>query len=176
MTIHPFLDGNGRVGRLLITFLLCEQRVLLKPVLYLSYFFKRHRQQYYEELQSVRDRGTWEQWLTFFPRGIVEVSAQATDTVRRILALREAHRRAITDTFGRAAGNGHRVLDHLYERPIVSVTNVQGLTGTTYVAANSLVARLVDCDILQEFTGRSRNRMFRYKDYIDLFREPEAEA
>ena len=173
-TIHPFLDGNGRVGRLLITFLLCEQRVLLKPVLYLSYFFKRHRQQYYEELQSVRDRGTWEQWLTFFLRGIVEVSAQATDTVRRILALREAHRRAITDTFGRAAGNGHRVLDHLYERPIVSVTNVQGLTGTTYVAANSLVARLVDCDILQEFTGRSRNRIFRYKDYIDLFHEPEA--
>ena len=75
MTIHPFLDGNGRVGRLLITFLLCEQRVLLKPVLYLSYFFKRHRQQYYEELQSVRDGGTWERWLTFFLRGIVEVSA-----------------------------------------------------------------------------------------------------
>ena len=175
-TIHPFLDGNGRVGRLLITFLLCEQQVLLKPVLYLSYFFKRHRQQYYEALQSVRDGGTWERWLTFFLRGIVEVSAQATDTVRRILALREAHRRAITDTFGRAAGNGHRVLDDLYERPIVSVTNVQGLTGTTYAAANSLVARLVDCGILQEFTGQSRNRMFRYNEYIDLFHEPEAEA
>ena len=175
-TIHPFLDGNGRVGRLLITFLLCEQRVLLKPVLYLSYFFKRHRQQYYEELQSVRDRGTWEQWLTFFLQGIVEVSAQATDTVRRILALREAHRRAITDTFGRAAGNGHRVLDNLYDRPIVSVADVQGLIGTTYVAANGLVARLVDCGILQEFTGQSRNRMFRYKDYIDLFHEPEDEA
>ena len=173
-TIHPFLDGNGRVGRLLITFLLCEQRVLLKPVLYLSYFFKRQRQQYYEELQSVRDRGTWEQWLTFFLRGVVEVSAQATDTVRRILALREAHRHAITDAFGRAAGNGHRVLDHLYERPIVSVSSVQGLTGTTYTAANSLVARLVGCGILQEFTGRSRNRMFRYGEYIDLFHEPEA--
>ena len=173
-TIHPFLDGNGRIGRLLITFLLCEQHVLLKPVLYLSYFFKRYRQQYYEELQSVRDRGTWEQWLTFFLRGVVEVSAQATDTVRRILALREAHRHAITDTFGRAAGNGHRVLDHLYEKPIVSVSDVRGLTGTTYAAANGLVARLVDCDILQEFTGRSRNRMFRYKDYIDLFHEPEA--
>ena len=173
-TIHPFLDGNGRVGRLLITFLLCEQRVLLKPVLYLSYFFKRQRQQYYEELQSVRDRGTWERWLTFFLRGVVEVSAQATDTVRRILALREAHRHAITDAFGRAAGNGHRVLDHLYESPIVSVSSVQGLTGTTYTAANSLVARLVGCGILQEFTGRSRNRMFRYSEYIDLFHEPEA--
>ena len=175
-TIHPFLDGNGRVGRLLITFLLCEQRVLLKPVLYLSYFFKRHRQQYYEELQSVRDRGTWERWLIFFLRGVVEVSTQATDTVRRILALREAHRRAITDTFGRAAANGHRVLDDLYERPIVSVAHVRGLTGTTYPAANSLVARLVDCDILQEFTGRSRNRLFRYNEYIDLFHEPEAGA
>ncbi len=175
-TIHPFLDGNGRVGRLLITLLLCEQKVLLKPVLYLSHFFRWHRQQYYEELQSVRDNGTWERWLAFFLRGIVEVSAQATDTARRILALREAHRRAITDTFGRAAGNGHRVLDDLYERPIVSVTNVQGLTGTTYAAANSLVARLADCGILQEFTGQSRNRLFRYKDYIALFHEPEAEA
>ncbi|MDE0206758.1 MAG: Fic family protein [Candidatus Tectomicrobia bacterium] len=175
-TIHPFLDGNGRVGRLLITFLLCEQQVLLKPVLYLSYFFKRNRQQYYEELQSVRDHGTWERWLTFFLRGVVEVSTQATETVRRILTLREAHRRAITDTFGRAAGNGHRVLDRLYEQPIVSVAHVQDLTGTTYPAANNLVARLVGCDILQEFTGRSRNRMFRYSEYIDLFHEPEVGA
>ena len=174
-TIHPFLDGNGRVGRLLITFLLCEQRVLLKPVLYLSYFFRRHRQQYYEELQSVRDRGTWERWLGFFLRGVVEVSGQATDTVRRILALRETHRRAITETLGRAAGNGHRVLDHLYERPIASVADVQGLIGTTYATANNLVARLADCDILQEFTGQSRNRIFRYREYIDLFHEPQAD-
>ena len=131
-TIHPFLDGNGRVGRLLITFLLCEQRVLRKPVLYLSHFFKQHRQQYYEELQSVRDAGTWERWLTFFLRGIVEVSGQATDTARRILALREEHRRMINENFGRAAGNGHRTLEYLYEHPIVSVGDVQGLTGTTY--------------------------------------------
>ena len=100
-TIHPFLDGNGRVGRLLITFLLCEQNVLTKPVLYLSYFFKRHRQQYYEELQAVRDAGTWEQWLAFFLRGVVAVSEQAADTARRILALNEKHRRVITDNFGR---------------------------------------------------------------------------
>ena len=113
-TIHPFLDGNGRVGRLLISFLLCERKVLRKPVLYLSYFFKRHRQQYYEELQSVRDHGTWERWLAFFLRGIEEVSAHATATVHRILALRENHRRAITDNFGRTAANGHRVLDRLY--------------------------------------------------------------
>ena len=174
-TIHPFLDGNGRVGRLLITFLLCEQRVLLKPVLYLSYFFKQHRQQYYEELQSVRDNGTWEQWLTFFLRGIVEVSGQATDTARRILALREEHRRVITDNFGRAAGNGHRVLEYIYRHPIVSVGDVQGLIETTYPAANGLVARLVKNDILHEFTGQARNRRFMYKSYIDLFHDTESE-
>lgn len=176
-TIHPFLDGNGRVGRLLITFLLCDQeRVLQKPVLYLSYFFKKHRQRYYEELQSVSDAGTWERWLTFFLRGIVEVSGQATDTARRILALREEHRRTIAENFGRAAGNGHRVLEHLYEYPLVSVRDVQSLTGVTYQAANNLVARMVDNGILREFTGQARNRAFVYQSYIDLFRDTELEV
>ena len=170
-TIHPFLDGNGRAGRLLITFLLCEQGILQKPVLYLSHFFKRHREQYYKELQSVRDMGTWEQWLNFFLRGIVEVSSQATDTARRILVLREDHRHVITEKFGRAAGNGHRVLDHLYEHPIVSVNDVQDLIGMTYPAANNLVTRMVDSDILNEFTGQARNRRFIYKSYIDLFKD-----
>ena len=172
-SIHPFLDGNGRIGRLLITFLLCERQVLLKPVLYLSYFFKQHRQQYYEELQSVRDIGTWEQWLTFFLRGIVEVSEQATNTVRRILTMRETHRRAITEKFGRTAGNGHLVLEYLYEHPIVSVNNVKDLIGMTYAAANDLVSRMVDCGILHEFTRQSRNRRFMYQRYIDLFHDTE---
>ncbi|MEI6310142.1 MAG: Fic family protein [bacterium] len=175
-TIHPFLDGNGRVGRLLITFLLCEQRVLLKPVLYLSYFFKQHRQQYYEELQSVHHAGTWEQWLTFFLRGIVEVSEQATDTARKILSLREAHRHMITENLGRAAGNGHRLLEHLYEHPIVSVNDVLGLIGTTYQAANNLVIRMVNSGILQEVTGQVRNRRFIYQSYIDLFHDSEPET
>lgn len=175
-TIHPFLDGNGRLGRLLITFLLCEQRALLKPVLYLSYFFKQYRQQYYEHLQSVRDAGAWEQWLMFFLRGVVEVSAQATDTARRILDLREAHRRAITDKFGRAAGNGHRVLERLYQHPIVSVKHLQGWIGTTYPAANDLVARMVASDILREYTGQARNRRFSYQSYIDLFHDAAPET
>ena len=170
-TIHPFLDGNGRVGRLLITFLLCEQKVLQKPVLYLSYFFKQHRQQYYEELQSIRDAGTWEQWLMFFLRGVVDVSRQATDTARGIIALREEHRQVITENFGRAANNGHRVLEYLYERPIISVGDVQELTGTTYTAANNLVNRLEGCGILHEFTGQARNRRFIYESYINLFQE-----
>lgn len=168
-TIHPFLDGNGRVGRLLITFLLCEQKVLLKPVLYLSYFFKRHRQAYYEHLQSVRDKGAWEDWLGFFLRGVVEVSNEAMNTARAILALREKHRLLITENFGRATGNGHRLLEHLYEHPIVAVSDVQRLTGTTYPAANNLVVRMVNNRILSEFTGQTRNRMFRYQSYIDLF-------
>jgi len=172
-TIHPFLDGNGRVGRLLISFLLCEQRVLLKPVLYLSHYFKRHRQTYYERLQAVRDEGAWEAWLAFFLAGVAEVSEQATETARRILSLREDHRRVITDALGRAAGNGHRVLDHLYEHPIVSVSEVQGLIGTTYPAANDLAARLVKNGILQEITGQIRNRRFRYQCYIELFDDTE---
>lgn len=168
-TIHPFLDGNGRVGRLLITFLLCEQNVLQKPVLYLSHYFKRHRQKYYDCLQAVRDSGDWEGWLEFFLKGVAEVSAQATDTARKILVLREAHREIVTEHLGRAAGNGHRVLDKLFERPIISVSDVCELTQTTYPAANQLVDKFIKHGILSEFTGQKRHRKFRYKDYIGLF-------
>lgn len=170
-TIHPFLDGNGRIGRLLITFLLCEKQVLLKPVLYLSYYFKRYRQQYYEHLQAVRDEGTWERWLAFFLKGVFEVSQQATNTARQILSLREEHRQIITNQLGRAAGNGHRVLELLYQNPIVSISEVQHLIGTTYPAANNLVTRLVEHGILQELTGQRRNRRFIYMDYIRLFHD-----
>jgi Fic family protein len=170
-TIHPFLDGNGRIGRLLITFLLCEKKVLLKPVLYLSWYFKRHRQEYYDHLQAVRDRGDWDRWLAFFLRGIDEVSGQATETARRLLSLRETHREQITQSLGRAVGNGHRTLEYLYQHPIVQVTDVQQLTGTTYPAANDMVARLVDLGVLQETTGRKRNRRFLYQDYLAIFRD-----
>jgi Fic family protein len=174
-TIHPFLDGNGRVGRLLITFYLCERGILLKPVLYLSHFFKKHRTTYYELLQSVRDTGDWERWLIFFLRGVIEVSAQATDTARAILALREEHRAAVTTHLARAAANGHRVLEHLYERPIVSVADIQTLLGTTYPAASNVVTRLTELKILREITGYRRNRLFRYESYIQLFSETQAE-
>jgi len=170
-TIHPFLDGNGRVGRLLITFLLCENCVLRKPVLYLSYYFKKHRQLYYDWLQATRDDGDWEGWLTFFLEGVAEVSAQAATTARRVLALREEHRAGIAAKLGYSAGNGHRVLEHLYARPILSVNDVRDLIGTTYPAANQLVDRLVTLGILEEMTGQSRNRRFRYAPYIRLFNE-----
>ena len=171
-TIHPFLDGNGRVGRLLITFLLCQREILLKPVLYLSHFFKQHRSEYYERLQAIRDHGHWEHWLGFFLHGVASVSREATESSRRILALREDHRAAVTTHLGRAAGNGHRILEHLYQRPIVTVADVQKLINTTYTAANSLVSRLAALGILREATGYKRNRVYRYQPYIDIFGEP----
>jgi Fic family protein len=170
-TIHPFLDGNGRVGRLLITFLLCERGVLHKPVLYLSHYFKRHRSRYYDLLQNVRDRGDWESWLAFFLRGVSEVSTQATNTASRILALREEHRRIITTHLGRAAANGYRVLERLYERPILSVEDIRQLTGTTFPAANQLAQKLVEQGLVTEMTGQKRHRRFRYDAYVRLFDE-----
>ena len=175
-TIHPFLDGNGRIGRLLITFLLTERGLLHKPVLYLSHYFKRHRQAYYEHLQAVRDHGDWEGWLAFFLRGVAEVSAEAANTARRILALREEHRMAITAGLGRAAGNGHKVLEALFDRPIVTVADIKSMTGTSYAAANKLVARLTELGILQEVTGYSRNRQFRYEPYVHLFSDEPSEG
>jgi len=168
-TIHPFLDGNGRVGRLLITFLLCERRALAEPVLYLSHYFKAHRDTYYQRLQAVRDSGDWEGWLEFFLRGVAEVSAQATETARQILLLREQHRSVIAETLGRAAGNGHRILEHLYAHPIVSARQVQALIKTTFAGANQIVHRLVAAGILQEITGHARHRRFRYEPYVRLF-------
>ena len=175
-TIHPFLDGNGRLGRLLITFLLTERGVLQKPVLYLSYYFKRYRQAYYEHLQNVRDLGDWEGWLLFFLRGVSEVSEEATRTAREILQLRERHRSAITERMGRAAGSGHKVLEYLYARPVVTVGDVERITGTSYQASNRLVARLAKLGILREITGHARNRRFRYEPYVSLFSDSEGEG
>ena len=170
-TIHPFLDGNGRVGRLLIILLLCEQKMLARPILYLSHYFKRHRAEYYEKLQSVRDEGTWEDWLAFFLQGVAVVSKEAFDTGKKLLAMRDEHRDLIDRSFGRVAGNGRRVLEKLYAHPMVRVKHLQNWLGTTYPVANNLVTRLVDCGILTELTGQSRHRVFSYQSYLDLFRD-----
>ncbi len=170
-TIHPFLDGNGRMGRLLVTFLLTERGILGKPVLYLSHYFKKHRQEYYERLQEVRDRGEWEAWLAFFLRGVIEVASEATETARRILSLREEHRSLIVGEFGRSTASALTVLESLYRRPIVTVSDIEETTGTSYAAANALVSRLVALGLLEEITGFARNRRFRYQPYISLFTE-----
>jgi Fic family protein len=169
-TIHPFLDGNGRIARLLITFLLCERQALKKPVLYLSHYFKQYRQEYYDLLQAVRDDGDWESWLSFFLKGVTAVSIEAAETAKKILVLREDHRARINDSLGRMVGNGHRVLEQLYEKPIVSVEDVRAITKTSFQAANTTVQRLVDLGMLREMTGRARNRRFLYAPYVDLFR------
>jgi Fic family protein len=175
-TIHPFLDGNGRIGRLLITFLLTERKLLSRPVLYLSHHFKRHRTEYYERLQAVRDAGDWEGWLAFFLRGVADVSREATATAAAILRMREDYRTSITECLGRAAGNGHRIMDRLFEHPIVTVATVRDWLDVTPAGANNLVKRLVAVGLLREITGYARNRRFRFDPYLRLFEDPNGTA
>lgn len=168
-SIHPFLDGNGRVGRLLIAFLLCERNILKKPVLYLSRFFMANRLEYYARLQAVRTKGDWEGWLRFFLLGVEEVALSAAQDARAIIALRERHRDLVHRTFKARAGNAIRLLDHLFQQPITTVNDVAGLLDQTFPAANNLVRDLARVGVLREVTGRSRNRAFAYGEYIDLF-------
>jgi len=170
-TIHPFLDGNGRVGRLMITFLLCEREVLKKPLLYLSYYFKKHRAEYYDRLQSIRDSGDWEGWLLFFLEGVAQVANLAAETAQKVLRLREDHRQAIIDNFDRAAAAPLRVLDKLYELPITSPNMVMQDARTSYPTANNIVHQLEKIGILSEVTGQRRNRIYTYRTYMGLFGE-----
>jgi len=170
-TIHPFLDGNGRVGRLLVTFLLCEKGVLKRPLLYLSHYFKEHRQEYYDRLQAVRDDGDWEGWLRFFVEGVRSVAEEATATARRIVAMREQHRDAITREFGRGAGTAIALLERLFYAPIVSVQTASEITELSYAAAGTVVRRLTELKILKETTGYHRNRRFAYAPYLALLEE-----
>lgn len=168
-TIHPFIDGNGRIGRLLITFLLCEKKILRRPLLYLSHYLKAHRTEYYDRLQAVRDRGDWEGWLKFFFRGVAGVSLEATQTARMIMDLRERHRKLLTSRMGRGAGSALALLETLYFRPIVSVRQVAEITEISFPNANALVEALKKHRLLVETTGRRRNRVFAYQPYLDLF-------
>ncbi len=172
-TIHPFLDGNGRVGRLLITFLLTEQRVLTRPLLYLSYFFKQHRADYYQLLQGVRDDGDWESWLKFFLRGVAVVATEATTKARQIASMREEHRRLISSEMGRAAGNALVLHERLFDRPIVAVGDVAEFTGVSFATANRLVDGLCELGVLRETTGQRRNRVFAYDPYLAEFADDQ---
>lgn len=167
-TIHPFLDGNGRIGRLLITLLLCERTVLRRPLLYLSYYLKAHRAQYYDRLMAVRHDGDWEGWVKFFLRGVFEVSQGATDTARAILDVREAHRRLIGQQMSGSAA-GLRLLDYLFQSPIISVRMAESHLGCAYVTAANLVQDFQRVGIVREITGQQRNRRYRYEPYLALF-------
>ena len=167
-TIHPFLDGNGRVGRLLIAFLLCWLGVLERPLLYLSYFLKAHRNEYYDRLQATRTAGDWEGWLKFFLRGVSEVAQEATQTARAILDLREGHRHLMAEK-GSASPAAVALLDFLFEQPLTTAPLVQQHLGCSYGTANNLIGQFVQWGLLTETTGQRRNRRFRYEPYLALF-------
>lgn len=168
-TIHPFGDGNGRCGRLLISLLLAEMRLLRQPVLYLSLYFRKHRQDYYERLQATRDSGDFEAWVDFFLRGVIDTAADARDRARRIVMMREEHRTRIVDTIGSSAGNAFRLLDHLFRRPYVSINQVAERLGVAFPTASRMVEALEQLGILREMTGQQRGRIYVYQPYIDLF-------
>jgi Fic family protein len=173
-TIHPFVDGNGRIGRLLITFLLCQRGLLRRPLLYLSHYLKRHRSEYYDRLMAIRDRGDWEGWLKFYLKGISEVANQATEIARQILRLRETHRQLLSERL--ATVNAQRLLDYLYQRPIVTAGLVAKTLEVSPPTANSLVNQLCSIGLLTERTGRRRNRLFSYEPYLSLFEDEATET
>jgi Fic family protein len=167
-TIHPFLDGNGRMGRLLITFLLCERHILNRPLLYLSYYLKAHRAEYYDRLMAIRNGGDWEGWVKFFLRGVYEVSQASTETARAILHLREDHRQLITEKLSNSV-NGLRLLDRLFEIPLITIRVASEYMGVSYVTASSVIQNMEEMGILKEITGQKRNKVFRYEPYMKLF-------
>ncbi|MCC7369300.1 MAG: Fic family protein [Chloroflexi bacterium] len=168
-TIHPFMDGNGRVGRLLITFLLCFRGVLHRPLLYLSAFLANNRVEYYDRLTAIRERGDWEGWLRFFLRGVGETADEAAWTAQRILELRESHRGMLQERG--TSPHAHRLLDLLFERPLLNVGFIEQTLAVAYVTANKLVEQFQRLGILEETTGQRRNRRFRYTPYLSLFDE-----
>jgi Fic family protein len=172
-TIHPFLDGNGRVGRLLITFMLVHHGVLHRPMLYLSHYLKQNRAEYYDRLTAIRRRGDWEAWLRFFLRGVADVAEGAAGAARSILALRESHRELIQDRHG---VNGLRLLDLLFERPLVNVNLIKDRLGIAFATANNLVSQFEAAGLVVEITGGRRRRIFRYEAYLSLWRDPAPSA
>lgn len=167
-TIHPFLDGNGRMGRLLITFLLCQRGVLSRPLLYLSHYFKQYRREYYNCLMSVREKGDWEGWIKFFLKGIWEVSKEAVETSRYIISLESEHTRLIQKQV--RSGQGVNLLGLLFRYPIISIPEVKDRLQIAFGTANRLMNEFVRLGILKEITARERNRLFAYTKYLDSLR------
>lgn len=169
-SIHPFLDGNGRLGRLLITFILCADGVLSQPLLYLSLYFKQHKSAYYEALQRVRTDGDWEGWLAFYLTGIEEVSQQATDTAKKLVTLFQQHRLTI-QKLGRSASSVLRVHELLHKRVILSLPTAEKELDLTFPTINKAMINLEKLGLVREFTGRQRNRLFSYAPYLKVLEE-----
>jgi Fic family protein len=169
-TIHPFLDGNGRLGRLLITFLLCAKDALREPILYLSLYFKTNRAAYYELLDRVRTKGDWEAWLDFFLVGVRDTAEQAASASREILALFNRDREKI-ETLGRPAASVLRVFQHMQRNPIIAIPSAAKRIGISAPTVAKSLGHMIDLGILEETTGRERHRLFVYRRYLDILNE-----
>lgn len=169
-TIHPFLDGNGRLGRLLITLLFCESNLLREPMLHISLFFKTHRQTYYDLLSRVRQTGDWEAWLDFFAEAVATTCNRAVDTVQRLVQLQREDREQL-NSLGRAAGSALRVHHELLRRPINTSQALARSTGLTPMTVNKSLEHLRRLNIIQELTGQRRNRIFSYIQYLNILNE-----
>lgn len=169
-TIHPFLDGNGRVGRLLISLMLFDAGVLGQPLLYLSLYLKQHRDEYYRLLGTVRAEGDWETWLDFFLEGVESIATSAVDTAHRLLALFRDDA-ARVQTLGRAASGALRVFDALRDRPLANLNALTESTGASYPTVARAVEALENLGIVREITGRKRERVFAYTRYLDILNE-----
>ena len=165
-TIHPFLDGNGRVGRLLITLLLCDGGMLKQPLLYLSYYFKSHRQYYYDLLNGVLENGDWERWLDFFLDAVIETSRESHEIILSLHNQIQSDREKIT-TLGRAAASALAVHQAMLRHPISDIAKLKELTGLTNATIGSALNRLLDFGIIEETTGNKRNRFFSYSKYFE---------
>lgn len=169
-TIHPFLDGNGRMGRLMITLVLCAEGALSQPLLYLSLFFKQHRTEYYDSLQRIRTQGDWESWLKFYLTGVEEVSLQAAATAKKLLVMFDRHRQQIQG-LGRGASSALRVHDLLKERGVLSLANAAKILELSFPTVSSAMARIEKLGFVREFTGKQRNRLFSYQPYVEMLAE-----
>lgn len=174
-TIHPFLDGNGRTGRLLITLQLHHDRVLEYPILYISEYFKRYRDEYFDRLSDYHNRGDIERWLLFFLQGVTTIAEEAIQVSKNLIALREKDIERVHAIGGRQAKTALKLLKGLYKNPIVDVARVEGITELSRPAANALVKKFVDMDILRQVEDAPSNygRLFAYTEYLVLFNEPE---
>lgn len=169
-TIHPFLDGNGRLGRVLITLLLCNAGALRQPLLYLSLHFKQYREHYYDHLQAVRDRGDWEAWLRFFLDGIIATAGQAVDNARRVRDLFEQHREIIRG-LGRITGSALQVHEYLQRHPVTRVADISAATAINRTTVSTCLKRLEELALVGELTGQRRNRLFAYAPYLAMLTE-----
>jgi Fic family protein len=167
-TVHPFLDGNGRTGRLLITLYLISKGILKRPILYLSDFFERHRMLYYDNLTRVRTHNDIAQWLKFFLAGIIETAQKGVDTLTAIMRLKQSIE-IQTDRLGRRGAYARILLDHLYRKPVISVAEATGLINKTPQTAYNLMTDMEKLGIVKEITGAQRNKLYSFEPYIHLF-------